>query len=130
MCSCFYMLHVTSWPYSALHATRHRSDRIFWDSGVHPLLNVLHKLQGRGVEFQSLTEAIDTATPTGRAMLHMVVLLGELERGLIAERTRAGVKAAQAKHARMQIEQGERVQDVAALLNVGRMTLYRALQRV
>ena len=52
------------------------------------------------MEFQSLTEAIDTATPTGRAMLHMVVLLGELERGLIAERTRAGVKAAQAKHAR------------------------------
>jgi DNA invertase Pin-like site-specific DNA recombinase len=112
---------------------------------VRDLLNVLHELQGRGVEFQSLTEAIDTATPTGRAMLHMVALLAELERGLIAERTRAGVKAAQAKgvkfgrkpklspaqvrHARKQIEQGERVQDVAALLNVGRMTLYRALQR-
>ena len=78
-------------------------------------------------------------------MLHMVALLAELERGLITERTRAGVKAAQAKgvkfgrkpklsaaqvrHARKQIEQGERVQDVAALLNVGRMTLYRALQR-
>ena len=112
---------------------------------VRDLLNVLHELQGRGVEFQSLTEAIDTATPIGRAMLHMVALLAELERGLIGERTRAGVKAAQAKgvkfgrkpklspaqvkHARRQIEQGERVQDVAALLNVGRMTLYRALQR-
>ena len=64
---------------------------------VRDLLNVLHELQGRGVEFQSLTEAIDTTTPTGRAMLHMVALLAELERGLIAERTRAGVKAAQAK---------------------------------
>ena len=97
------------------------------------------------MEFQSLTEAIDTTMPIGRAMLHMVALLAELERGLIAERTRAGVKAAQAKgvkfgrrpklspaqvrHARKQIEQGERVQDVAALLNVGRMTLYRALQQ-
>ena len=39
------------------------------------------------------------------------------------------LSAAQVKHARKQIEQGERVQDVAALLNVGRMTLYRALQR-
>jgi DNA invertase Pin-like site-specific DNA recombinase len=48
------------------------------------------------VEFQSLTEAIDT-TPTGRTMLHMVALLAELERELIGERMRAGVKAAQAK---------------------------------
>ena len=78
-------------------------------------------------------------------MLHMVALLPELERGLIAERTWAGVKAAQAKglkfgrkpklspaqvrHARKQIAQGEQVQDVATLLNVGRMTIYRALQR-
>ena len=52
-------------------------------------------------------------------MLHMVALLTELERGLIAERTRMGVKAAQARG----------VQDVAVLLNVGRMTLYRALRR-
>ena len=112
---------------------------------LRDLVNLLHELQGRGVAFQSLTEAIDTTTPTGRAMLHMVALLAELERGLIAERTRAGVKAAQARgvkfgrkpklspaqvrHARQQIEGGARVQDVAALLNVGRMTLYRALQR-
>jgi DNA invertase Pin-like site-specific DNA recombinase len=112
---------------------------------VRDLLNTLHELQARKVQFQSLTEAIDTATPTGRAMPHMVALLAELERGLITERTRAGVKAAQAKgvkfgrkpklspaqikHARRQIDQGERVQDVAALLNVGRMTLWRALQK-
>ena len=31
----------------------------------------------------------NTTTPIGRAMLHMVALLAELERGLIAERTRA-----------------------------------------
>ena len=49
---------------------------------VRDLLNILHELQGRGVRFQSLTEAIDTDTPTGRAMLHMVALLAELERGL------------------------------------------------
>ena len=75
----------------------------------------------------------------------MVALLAELERGLLAERTRVGVKAAQAKgvkfgrkpklsaaqvkYARKQIEQGDRVQGVATQLNVGRMTLYRTLQR-
>lgn len=111
---------------------------------VRDVLNILHELQGRGVRFQSLTEAIDTETPTGRAMLHMVALLAELERGLITERTRAGVKAArlrgvkfgrkpklcpaQITHARAQIEQGARVQDVAKLLGVGRVTLYRALK--
>jgi DNA invertase Pin-like site-specific DNA recombinase len=110
---------------------------------VRDLLNILHDLQKRGIQFESLTDAISTETPTGRAMLHMVALLAELESNLITERTRAGVKAAQAKgvkfgrkpklspaqikHARQQIEQGERVPEVAALLNVDRATLYRAL---
>lgn len=61
---------------------------------VRDLLNILYDIQARGVRFQSITEAIDTKTPTGRAMLHMVALLAELERGLITERTRAGMKAA------------------------------------
>jgi DNA invertase Pin-like site-specific DNA recombinase len=76
-------------------------------------------------------------------MLHMVAFLAELERGLITERTRAGVKAAkrrgvkfgrrpklspeQIEHARDQIERGKTAQEVAALLRVGRATLWRAL---
>jgi DNA invertase Pin-like site-specific DNA recombinase len=51
-------------------------------------------LKKRGVKFRSLTEAIDTETPTGRAMWQMIGLLAERERSLISERTRAGVKAA------------------------------------
>ncbi len=111
---------------------------------VRDLLNILHDLQGREVQFQSITEAIDTRTPTGRAMLHMVALLAELERGLITERTRAGVKAAkkrgvkfgpkpklspeQIDHAREQIDQGKPAREVAALLKVDRVTLWRALK--
>ena len=41
---------------------------------------------------RSFTEAIDTETPTGRAMGQMIVILAELELSLITERTRAGVK--------------------------------------
>jgi hypothetical protein len=37
----------------------------------------------RGVKFHSLTEAIDTATPTGRAMWQMIGVLAEIERSLI-----------------------------------------------
>jgi DNA invertase Pin-like site-specific DNA recombinase len=111
---------------------------------VRDLLNILHDIQARGVRFQSITEAIDTETPTGRAMLHMVALLAELERGLITERTRAGIKAAkrrgvkfgrrpklspeQVEHARDQIEDGKTTPVVAALLRVGRTTLWRALK--
>jgi DNA invertase Pin-like site-specific DNA recombinase len=95
------------------------------------------------VKFHSLTEAIDTATPTGRAMWQMIGVLAELERSLISERTRAGVKDAQRggvrfgrkpkltrqqiDHARKLIEKGDDRQYVADILNVGRSTLYRAL---
>lgn len=62
---------------------------------LRDLITMLDDLRARGVKFQSLTEAIDTATPTGRAMWQMIGVLAELERSLISERTRAGVKAAQ-----------------------------------
>ncbi|HWF60270.1 MAG TPA: recombinase family protein [Nitrospira sp.] len=53
---------------------------------VRDVVNTLHDLTDRGVQFQSLTEQIDTTQPLGKAMLHMVALLAELERGLIEER--------------------------------------------
>lgn len=62
---------------------------------LRELIMMLDNLRARGVKFNSLTEAIDTATPTGRAAWHMIGVLAELERSLISERTRAGVKAAQ-----------------------------------
>jgi DNA invertase Pin-like site-specific DNA recombinase len=96
------------------------------------------------VKFKSLTEAIDTETPTGRAMWQMIGLMAEFERSIISERTRAGVKdaqgrgvkfgrkrkltAAQIAHAREQIESGKKGRhEIAALFKVDRATLYRAL---
>jgi DNA invertase Pin-like site-specific DNA recombinase len=110
---------------------------------LRDLITMLDDLKCRGVKFRSLTEAIDTDTPTGRAMWQMIGVLAELERSLISERTRAGVKAAQRRgvkfgrkpkltpqqvqHAQKLIDEGERRADVAALLSVDRTTLYRAL---
>jgi len=110
---------------------------------LRDLIAMLDDLKTRGVKFQSLTEAIDTTTPTGRAMWQMIGVLAELERSLISERTRAGVKAAQRRgvkfgrkpkltpqqiaHTRKLIDQGEDRQKVADLFKVGRKTLYRAL---
>ena len=110
---------------------------------LRDLITMLDGLRARGVKFQSLTEAIDTSTPTGRAMWQMIGVLAELEKSLIVERTRAGVEAAkrrgvkfgrkpklttaQIDHARKLVDTGESRQYVADLLNVGRVTLYRAL---
>ncbi len=111
---------------------------------VRDVVNTLHDLNSRGVQFQSLTEKIDTTHPLGKAMLHMVALLAELERGLIVERTKAGQQAArrrgvkfgakpklspaQIAHARQLLHHGKPSGEVAALLNVNRSTLWRALQ--
>src|SRR3984885_15003568 len=110
---------------------------------LRDLITMLDDLRARGVKFRSLTEAIDTETPTGRAMWQMIGVLAELEKSLISERTRAGVKDAQRRgvkfgrkprlsteqiaHARKLIDQGEDRQKVAELFKVGRKTLYRAL---
>jgi DNA invertase Pin-like site-specific DNA recombinase len=111
---------------------------------LRDLIAMLDGFRDMGIKFQSLTEAIDTTTPTGRAMWQMIGVLAELERSLISERTRAGVKAAQRKgvkfgrkhklspqqiaHAEKLMAAGERQQDVARLFKVGRKTLYRALR--
>src|SRR5262249_31377902 len=64
---------------------------------LRDLITRLDDLRDRGIRFQSLTEAIDTETPTGRAMWRMIGVLAELERSMIIERTRAGMKAARAR---------------------------------
>src|SRR3989475_6788253 len=68
---------------------------------LRDLIALLDDLKARGVAFRSLTEAIDTATPTGRAMWQMVGILAELERSLLEERTKAGRAAAQARGVKM-----------------------------
>ena len=46
------------------------------------LLQVVGDLEARGVGFRSLTEAIDTTTPTGRLVFHVFGALGQFERDL------------------------------------------------
>jgi DNA invertase Pin-like site-specific DNA recombinase len=68
---------------------------------LRDLITLLDDLKARGVAFRSLTEAIDTATATGRAMWQMVGILAELERALIQERTKADRAAAKARGVKM-----------------------------
>ena len=61
------------------------------------LIETVNVLEARGVSFRSLTEAIDTTTPGGRLVFHIFGALGQFERDLIRERTRAGLDAAAAR---------------------------------
>lgn len=58
------------------------------------LLQFVQRLEDRGIKFRSLQDNIDTATPAGRMMLAMLGAMAQFERDLIAERTKAGVRAA------------------------------------
>lgn len=58
------------------------------------LVEIINNLGKRGIEFQSLTENIDTSSSGGRLVFHILAALAEFERALISERTKAGMEAA------------------------------------
>ena len=64
------------------------------------LLTKMDQIKASGASFRSLTEQIDTSTPGGRLIFHVLGALAEFERDLIVERTRSGVKAAKARGVR------------------------------
>lgn len=109
------------------------------------LVTILDELHARGVHFRSLSEAIDTSTPTGRLVFHVAGAFAEYERALIRERTREGLAAARARGARVgrpraltpeQIRSARELSAVgwgtaaiARSLGVSRSTIQRSLRR-
>lgn len=61
---------------------------------LHDLVNILSALEEKNVHFHSLTEAINTKTPTGKLMFHLVASFAEFERNISKERTLAGLESA------------------------------------
>jgi len=61
---------------------------------VKNLREITAKLEKTKVHFKSLTDHIDTTSPMGRFFFHVMASLAQMERELIVERTRAGLKAA------------------------------------
>src|SRR5262249_55235148 len=61
------------------------------------LIRMVEDFDERGIQFRSLTEEINTATPGGKLIFHIFGALAEFERGLIIERTREGMKAARVR---------------------------------
>ncbi len=81
-------------------ARRHRFDIVLVAAfdrvarSVRHFLEVLDELNRLGIEFVSFRENIDTGGPLGRAMVVIVGAIAELERSLIVERVKAGMRRA------------------------------------
>lgn len=65
------------------------------------LLQVLETLRSLGIEFVSISEAIDTSTPAGKMVFTVLGAVAELERSLIAERVKMGLQIARNKGTRL-----------------------------
>lgn len=72
-----------------------RLDRL--GRSLRHLIDLSEQLQGRGIALRSITEAIDTGTPAGRFLFSILGALGQMEREIIIERTKAGLRAAAAR---------------------------------
>src|ERR1700680_3637830 len=113
---------------------------------LRQLIDTTVLLNDRGVELHSLTENIDTTTPSGKLTFHIFAALAEFERDILRQRVNAGLKAARRrgrlggrprslkeadlKKGRALLRSGDYTKtQVAAELQVGRHTLWRALSQ-
>lgn len=108
---------------------------------VKQLVDLVNELHKQGIQFKSLTDAIDTGTPSGRFFFHVMASLAEMERDLTVERTRAGLETAKRlgrkggrkpkmtdskiQSAKKLLATGVPPKDVAKNLGVSIPTLYR-----
>jgi DNA invertase Pin-like site-specific DNA recombinase len=131
----------------ALDYTRKDDTLVVWrldrlGRSLKDLISLVEDLQERGVEFQSLREAIDTNTSGGRLVFHIFGALSEFEREVIRERTQAGLDAARARGRKggrkkaltdKQVKTAQKmlrdpettVTEVSEALGVSRSTIYR-----
>jgi len=68
---------------------------------VSHLLRALETFKALGIDFVSYSEQMDTSTPTGKMVFTVLGAVAELERSLIVERVRAGLRNARAKGKRL-----------------------------
>jgi DNA invertase Pin-like site-specific DNA recombinase len=108
------------------------------------LVVLVAEFERRKINFESLTENIETCSPAGRLVFHVFAALAEFERNLIRERTVAGLKAARARGRKggrpaklsakeintirtMLKDTKIPVSEVAARFGIARSTLYRTM---
>jgi len=72
-----------------------KTDRL--SRNVRDFLNIQHELDSLGIDIVSLHDPMDVSTPSGRAMLHIMAAMGQLEVENIRLRVKSGMAAARAR---------------------------------
>jgi len=119
--------------------TVYKLDRI-GRSTAH-VASLIADLTQRGIFIRSISDGLDSTTPTGRAMLQMLAIFAEMERDFIRERTMAGLTAAKARGrvggrpkkvdddvhrlAQLARDDGRSIPKIAESLGIGVSTVYR-----
>ena len=108
---------------------------------VSHLLRALETFKALGIEFVSFSEQMDTSTPAGKMVFTVLGAVAELERSLIVERVRAGLRNARAKgktlgRPRVAVDaarvsrlrtQGHTIREIADTLGVSRSLVHKTL---
>src|SRR6516162_3637411 len=108
---------------------------------VKHLVDSLEEFRALGIDFTSYTENVDTTTPSGQLLFHIMGAVAQFERDLIAERVRAGIAHARAMgkrigrpraeidltQVRTQRGQGRSLRQIAKSLDVPVSRVRRAL---
>ena len=107
------------------------------------LLEIVEQIKSRGAGFRSLAEDIDTTTPAGRLIFHVLASIAQFERERIVERTKERLEAARCRGKvggrspaltpaqvtearRMRDEEHRPLSEIAALFKVSTKTIRRA----
>ena len=106
------------------------------------LIETVQEMQDKSIELKSLSESIDTRTPTGKLLFHIVAAFAQFERDNMIENTKAGLEAARArgkKGGRKPVLEGKKlaqaivrranpalpIADICKTLGISRATLHR-----
>ncbi len=108
------------------------------------LVNALYEFRNLGIDFISYQENIDTSSPLGEAIFTIISAMAKLERDIIAERVRGGLRKAKANGKRLgrpksdvdtdkileYRRQNKSIRQIARELNLTNNLVYRTLQKV
>lgn len=130
----------------ALEVLRESDSLVVWKLDrlgrtVKGLIDLVNELNQKGIHFKSITDNVDTSTPSGRFFFHIMASLAQMKRELIVERTKASLAAAKVlgriggrkrkmtgskiELAKKLLATGSLPKDVAENLGISIPTLYR-----
>ncbi len=106
------------------------------------LVNALYEFRNLGIDFISYQENIDTSSPLGEAIFTIISAMAKLERDIIAERVKGGLRRAQANGTKLgrpksevdtdkiveYRKQNKSIRQIARELNLTNNLVFRTLQ--